>query len=176
MEEWKPVTNYEGIYEVSSQGRVKSLKQNASRRKRILKPCAKNGYLSVNLFKDGACKHAYIHRLVAEAFINNPDNLKEVNHKDCDKTNNSVSNLEWCSRKQNLEHSYKNGLKRTGENHGGHKLTQEQVDEIRSSSLSQKELAKKFKVRQCTISAILRNKLWKEVVPNVRSKVISTSN
>lgn len=158
------ICGYEGLYEIDSSGNVYSILQTNSRRKRILKQYhTKTGYLKVNLYDlNGKCKKKYVHRLVAEAFIPNPDNLPEVNHKDCDKTNNSVENLEWCNRKENLSHSYDNGLKRCGENHGMHKLTWEQVHEIRRKQLSQKELAKKFHVAQCTISAIQLNKLWKE--------------
>ena len=101
-EYWKPVVGYEGLYEVSNWGRVKSLKFG---KEKILKPSknkkTKHGYLQVALWKNGQYKRYYVHRLVAEAFIDNPNNYKEVNHKDENKTNNVVSNLEWCDRKYN---------------------------------------------------------------------------
>ena len=99
MENWKAISGYEGLYEVSDLGRVKSLKYG---KERILKP-GKNthGYLHVNIFKDGKKKMSLVHRLVAEAFIPNPNNLETVNHKDEVKTNNTVSNLEWMSIKDN---------------------------------------------------------------------------
>ena len=155
------VKGYEGLYEVGRNGNVYSSITTKTRRKGQLKPHIKNGYLAVNLFKDGKCKHHYIHRLVAVAFIENTQNFKEVNHKNCDKFDNSVDNLEWCTRKQNLEHSYTHGLKRQGEKHGGHKLTLEQVKDIRTKKLTQKEYAEKYNVKQCTISAIQCEKLWK---------------
>ena len=96
---WCPVKNYESLYEVSDQGRVKSLK---FCKERIMKPSRDTcGYLLVNLWKNGEKKPYRIHRLVAQTFIPNPDNLPEVNHKDEDKINNKVSNLEWCDRKYN---------------------------------------------------------------------------
>lgn len=158
------VKGYEGIYEVDQHGNVFSVIQTTSRRKKILIPHEKNGYLAVNLFKDGKCKHYYIHRLVAEAFIPNPNNYLEVNHIDCNKHNNSVENLEWCDRTQNLKHSYDKGLKRTGELHGMHKLKKDEVAEIRSliGVIPQCEIAKKFDVSQPTVSAIKCGRLWKE--------------
>ena len=105
MEEiWKDIKGYEGLYQVSNLGRVKSLKFG---KERILKPGRKKiGYLIVLLYdNNGICKWFRIHRLVAEAFIPNPNNLPEVNHKDEDKSNNRVSNLEWCTRQYNNEYS-----------------------------------------------------------------------
>ena len=96
MEEWKEVNNYEGLYWISNLGHVKNSKG------KILKPTVQvNGYYKVNLIKNKISKNHTIHRLVAEAFIPNPDKLPEVNHKDENKLNNSVHNLEWCSHKYN---------------------------------------------------------------------------
>ena len=98
-EVWCPIKGYEGLYEVSDKGMVRSLK---FWKERIMKPGSdKNGYLIVNLCKNGEKKMYLVHRLVALAFIPNPDNLPQVNHKDEDKENNSVHNLEWCSSKYN---------------------------------------------------------------------------
>ena len=96
---WKDIEGYEGLYQVSNFGRVRSLKNG---KVRILKPLTnKNGYLRVQLYKNNSLKTIFIHRLVAMAFIPNPNNLPMVNHKDEDKTNNIVSNLEWCDAKYN---------------------------------------------------------------------------
>lgn len=170
IEVWKPVVGYEGLYEVSDQGRIRSSKC-------VLKSHVKNGYLAVNLFKHSVLKHFYVHRVVAEAFIPNHHRLKEVNHIDCNRQNNSVQNLEWCDRKRNLQHSYDHGKKRTCELHGCHKLTTEQVLFIKShlDDISQSELAKMMGVKQCTISQIKLGRTWKGVMPNVQDKTFPTS-
>ena len=109
METWKSIAGYEGIYEVSDQGRVKSLKYG---KERILKPRKDScGYLQVNLCKDGQKKMSLVHRLVSEAFIPNPNNLETVNHKDEVKTNNVASNLEWMSRVDNKRYSANKSVK-----------------------------------------------------------------
>ena len=119
MEEWKSIPGYEGLYEVSSYGRVKSLEISYIRKNGIMDQKSEmilspknngTGYFTVCLYKNKIHKYYLIHRLVAEAFLPNPDNLPEVNHKDEDKSNNRVDNLEWCDRKYNL--NYKGVLKR----------------------------------------------------------------
>lgn len=162
----KFIPGYENLYAVDELGNVHSTISTKARRKGVLKPHIKNRYLAINLFKDGKCKHFYIHRLVAEAFIPNPNNLPEVNHKDCNKHNNKVENLEWCDRKHNLQHSYDKGLKRCGESHGCAKLTVENVKVIREmrGKTTTKELSKMFGVAQCTISAIQLHRIWKGVI------------
>ena len=103
---WRAVKGYEGLYAVSNTGQVKSL----FRYKKILKPnVMKRGYCTVELFKDGQSKRLLIHRLVAEAFIPNPDNLSQVNHIDENPMNNSADNLEWCTAKYNM--NYGDGAK-----------------------------------------------------------------
>lgn len=107
---WKCIKGYEGLYQVSNFGRVRSLgrwvkgKNGSIRfyRGRILKPGTNTfGYLFVNLFKNNKQKTITIHRLVAEAFIPNTDNLPMINHKDENKQNNNVNNLEWCTSSYN---------------------------------------------------------------------------
>ena len=102
---WKDKKDYEGHYQVSNLGRVKSIKFG---KEIILKQKINGGYYSVNLSKNGIVKTYFVHRLVAEAFIPNPNNYKEVNHKDEDKSNNIVTNLEWCDRKYNQNYGTKN--------------------------------------------------------------------
>ena len=104
MEIWKDIEGFEG-YQISNYGRVKSLGNDKTRKEKILKG-SKNGggYLYVHLWKDGKRTMKKVHRLVAEAFIENPQNLPEVNHKDECKTNNNVLNLEFCDRKYNINY------------------------------------------------------------------------
>ena len=97
MEElWKDVVGYEGLYQVSNLGRVKRIKT-----QHILSPAISYGYHRVNLSKKGKCKMFQVHRLVAFAFIPNPENYPCINHKDEVKNNNHVENLEWCTQKYN---------------------------------------------------------------------------
>ena len=109
MEHWRSIAGYDGLYEVSDLGRIKSLGNDKSRKEKTLKP-GKNqgGYLHVGLCKDCHTKRLLVHRLVAEAFIPNTQGLETVNHKDEDKTNNSVANLEWMSKKDNLNYGTHN--------------------------------------------------------------------
>ena len=100
VEQWKPVVGYEGLYEVSSHGNVYSM-----RTKKILRTYNQNGYLHVHLYKNGHRKNWAVHRLVANAFIPNPENLETVNHIDENKTNNHICNLEWMSREDNVQYS-----------------------------------------------------------------------
>lgn len=110
-EEWRPVSGYEGLYSVSNKGRVKSLSRTVSKSTSFRHETAdkimrssklRSGYLFVHLTKDGKTKMFPIHRLVAIAFIPNKENLPEVNHKDENKTNNYLENLEWCTKQYNM--------------------------------------------------------------------------
>lgn len=104
IEIWKPIKKYEGLYEISSLGRVKSLNYNHTGKSKILKPALRGGYLAVSLFKNNNLKTFPIHRLVAIAFIPNPNNFSQVNHKNEQKTQNYVTNLEWCTQKYNVNY------------------------------------------------------------------------
>lgn len=107
-EEWKPVKDYEGLYEVSNLGRVRSLNWCRTGTTKVLVPgCHSAGYKQIQLHKDGNMRTRCVHRLVAEAFIPNPAKLPQVNHKDLNKANNSVENLEWCTAKENSAHYYR---------------------------------------------------------------------
>ena len=122
MEEiWKDIPGYEGVYQVSNLGQVKSLQMWSSvqrrycQREKIMKQYqSTTGYFQINLKTEGTRKLGLVHRLVAQAFIPNPDNKPQVNHKDGNKRNNSVSNLEWVTNAENMDHARANGL------HEGH--------------------------------------------------------
>ena len=110
---WKDIKGYEGFYKVSNRGNVFSVERvYANGKKRdglILKPsCDRGGYLRVDICKNGVRKIESIHRLVAEAFIPNPNGLPQVNHIDEVKDNNNVENLEWCTREHNINHGKRN--------------------------------------------------------------------
>lgn len=97
---WKDVVGYEGIYKVSNKGELYSIK-----RKRKLNPSiSKNGYRQAKLYKNGKYKTRSVHRIVATAFLENPENYPVVNHVDEDKLKNNVENLQWCTQKHNVNH------------------------------------------------------------------------
>lgn len=99
---WKDIDGYEGLYQISDKRRIKSLDYRRTGEERVLKPRkTKDGYLHVGLCKEGKIKFYLIHRLIAQTFLENPEGLPEINHKDEDKTNNCAENLEWCSHQYN---------------------------------------------------------------------------
>lgn len=116
MEIWRDIKGYEGLYQVSNEGRVKSLERKTQHRGRLITIKERflkqshdtKGYLMAHLYKNGIDNTLKVHRLVAEAFIDNPDNLPEVNHKDECKTSNVVENLEWCDTKYNINYGTHN--------------------------------------------------------------------
>lgn len=118
---WKPIRGYEGSYEVSNLGNVRSLDRKYrgsnqfgssfifTKKGKLLKPKKrKDGYLSVALCNKQKAKHISIHRLVALTFLSNPNNYPVINHKDEDKTNNNVNNLEWCTQSYNINYGSRN--------------------------------------------------------------------
>lgn len=105
-EQWKDIQGYEGLYRISNYGDVYSLIRN----KVLNQMTTTYGYLQVNLHKDKKQKTIKVHRLVASAYIDNKDNKPEVNHIDTDRTNNTVSNLEWCTRQENTAHRVCNSI------------------------------------------------------------------
>ncbi|ADE87501.1 HNH endonuclease [Deep-sea thermophilic phage D6E] len=176
QEIWKPIKGYEGLYEVSNKGRVKSVGRIVHRKDgisyfkkgSILKPyeCT-GGYLFVGLLRDGERKLFSVHRLVAEAFLPNPENKTQVNHIDGNKKNNDVSNLEWVTEKENVNHAIKHGLlKNRGEDSPNSKLTKTDIENIRrmyaTKQYTQYQLAEIYGVGQSTIWKIVNNERWRD--------------
>lgn len=174
MEEiWKDIKGYEGLYQISNLGRVKSLKrivENNNRKyftkERILKPIQIGSYYGVQLSVHGKSKKFYLHRLVCSTFIENIENKKCVNHKDGNKHNNKLENLEWCTHSENNHHSFNTNLnKNYGENNYNTIYTDEQVLNIRrlykTGKYTQRELTKIYGMSAMTIHRIVKNKLRK---------------
>lgn len=103
---WKDISDYEGKYQISSFGRIKSLNYRGTGTEKIMTPgVTQGGYLKIKLRKNGSLKWFSVHRLVASIFITNPNNLPDVNHKDHNRQNNNADNLEWMTTKENTRYS-----------------------------------------------------------------------
>jgi hypothetical protein len=162
QEEWKDVVGYEEYFMVSTLGRVfskrtnKVLKQNLRKDRRVTVATRIGG-------RSGKVKCFKIHRLVAEAFIPNPDTKSTVNHKDGDPSNNCVSNLEWMTHSENVRHAVDTGLNgtKTGFDHSSTKLTRSQVEDIRlvykpkHREFGYRALSRKYGVTHTTIKRAL---------------------
>ena len=151
-EVWQPVRGYEGRYEVSDTGQVNGPR---GPRKLIFHT---NGYVRVGLCLHGTNKWFYIHRLVATHFIPNPNQCPQVNHKDGNKTNNVVSNLEWCTASENGNHAVRLfGLH--GEWKLNCKLTNEQVRSIRRDARLHREIAADYTISRSLVTQIKSGKM-----------------
>lgn len=153
---WKPISNT--TYQVSNFGRVKS-------KKKILSPWNDGvGYKKVSIHPEVL----KVHRLVASAFIDNPNNYRCVNHKDGDKSNNHVDNLEWCNHSQNRVHAIKTGLVKQGCDRSDSRLRLAQVISLRADyntgNYSHRELAAKYGIGKSAIQLLLTNKTYKNAV------------
>ena len=153
MEIWKDIKGYEGLYQVSNLGNIKSMERfcvhkygEMLRKERLLKKqIDKDGYETIFLRKNNKPKNMKVHRLVAEAFIEKHKGKNIVNHKDSVRNNNYYKNLEWCTHKENIIHSHSKGLSSNkGEKHPSSRLSENDILFIRKSNLNKKELAFKF--------------------------------
>jgi len=177
IEKWELVKGFEGFYEISNFGRVKSLDRIIKSKnqhgecftkikQKILSPGINNhGYCNVVLQNNGYKKTLTIHQLVAIAFIPNPENKPQVNHIDGDKTNNNDWNLEWSTNSENQLHSY-NVLK-TKPSNGNRKLLDSEISEIRNlyntNKCTRKELQEKYSMSKSTIHSIVNNISWANI-------------
>jgi len=166
---WKDINGYEGLYQISNLGRVKSLNKlkgkNTKTKEIIMNPSInKKGYKCIVLCKNSKQKHFRVHRLVAQSFIPNSENKKIVNHIDCNKINNHESNLEWVTHKENEIHAKANGLKPHGESHGRAKLTKQDIYKIKQlikNNFKLKSIAFLFEISITHVSRIKNNKSWR---------------
>jgi len=167
IEEWKDIVRYEGYYQVSNLGKVKSLGNEFSRKERLLKPSLQSkGYLTVVLQKNGIRNMVLVHRLVAEYFVSNPLNKPQVNHINGVKTDNNIENLEWVFHRENLDHAIKNNLTLKGEENRNSKLKDVDVVKIHSllqKGITTKELSESYNVSYSTIDGIRTNRYWKHL-------------
>ena len=176
---WGDIPGYEGSYQVSSKGRVRSLTRSYDTgrfgwKKAVRKGCMcktradKKGYIRVILCKNGIQANLKIHRLVAMTFISNPTSKPEINHKDRCKGHNCVENLEWVSAFENNHHMWANGGRTIarGSRSGASKLSEDDVISIRERLASGEignRLAEEYSVNKGLISAIKLRKIWKHV-------------
>ena len=167
-EKWNPVVGYEGWYDVSDWGRVRRMKATSNTFVgRIIKPYANNkGYKCVGLLNGVEQKTVTVHRLVMAAFVGPYPEGKQVNHKDGDKTNNRLDNLEYVTPSENILHAIDTGLiVSCGESGTNSKLTNEIVYEIRrmAGKEKQKTIGLRFNVSQSCINKIVNRKTWRNL-------------
>ena len=156
---WKDIKDYEGLYQISNYGNVKSLPKERRNRRGIYIQKEKllsltntsTGYKKVELVKDGKRKGFKVHRLVAQAFIPNPDEKPQVNHIDGDKTNNYVDNLEWATASENSIHAYNTGL-----NSNKKELNENEIVSMYMNGITKEDIAKQYGVSNAVIKRILK--------------------
>lgn len=168
-EEWKDIIEYEGFYQISNTGKIRSISRMVNsaihKNQRLIKgkelslnKTNGNGYRISALSKFHKVKNKYIHRLVAQHFLENENNYLEVNHIDGNKSNNHVSNLEWCDRLFNIKHAFDTGLSKVGEDHALAKLSNKEVVEVfnlaHDGKLPQTKIANIYGISQQTVSEI----------------------
>ncbi len=166
-EEWRDVVGYEGDYQISNYGRIKSFKNHKVIIMRFT--YTKDGYLEASFSKNGVKKRIGVHVVVAKAFIPNPDDKPQVNHEDTNSLNNCLWNLNWATNQENQQHAIKMGVKKVGCGFPGSKLTEEQVRFIRSHYIprhpefGQAALSRKLGICKSCIADIINHKSYKDV-------------
>lgn len=175
---WKPVKGFESYYEVSNKGKVRTVERYIEltthkylKKQKILTQFEDGrGYMHVKLYDGkGKSKSLTVHRIVGLTFLDNLNNLSEINHIDYNKLNNCVSNLEWMTRGDNIKHSYLNRDPKTykGSGNKNAKLTEDDVLNIRKEykeiKTTYKNLANKYNVGITLVGYIINNKIWRHV-------------
>lgn len=173
LEIWEDIPNYQNFYQANPCGLIKSLPKSLRVKNgfRVTKELIiantnnGNGYLVCSLSKNTKRKSILLHRIIAMTFIPNPNNLPEVNHKDGNKNNNHVDNLEWCARQENIDHSWDKKLTNCiGEKHHNSKLNNQKVKEIRDKyslgNYSYSKLAKEYETGLFNIRNIVKRHTW----------------
>ena len=172
IEQWRDIPGYDGIYQASSFGRIKSISRSVPTKKgtqfvkeRILKHSINKGYARISLSYKNIVYRKAVHFFVASCFLPNPESKKYINHKDGDKLNNKVDNLEWCTSSENEQHSYKS----LGKINSHRKLSEHDLIYIKANAVKAKrymgggniaEIAKMFSVHKKTIHNVLNNKYY----------------
>lgn len=174
----KDIKGYEGLYAATEEGKIWAYRKKTSDGRTVKERFLKtwligHGYETVMLYKDGVSAKFLVHRLVAQTFIPNPDNLREVNHLDANKLNNRADNLEWVSSKENKRHAIALGLYENlgrntpkGSKHPSSKLTETQVREIKkriSNGEFKRALGREYGVSDTLIRYICRGSTWKHI-------------
>lgn len=177
---WEDIPDYEGLYQASTSGRIRSIDRIVKRKDHlmlikgvILKPAkdGRRGDFRVSLSKNNKTKSFLVSRLVAATFVNNTENKPDINHIDGNFRNNKPENLEWCTKSENLKHSFAIGLRtNNGESNPAAKLTNKEVKKIKrrffrniSKKLNVEKIAKEFNVSAQTIYKIKSGKNWNKI-------------
>lgn len=172
-EDWKDIQGYEDSFMISSDGVVVNKITGKTLNGYISKLRGLPGYRKVDLWVQKKRKCIPVHRILAIAFIPNPNNYSCVNHKDGNKLNNSLENLEWCSPGQNLQHAYDIGLRKSGEELKLSKLKNSDIPEIRqllASGMTHRAIAKLYGVSSNVITKINTNRLYKRTLPAIHKQ------
>lgn len=167
MEIWKTIQDYGGLYQVSNTGKVRDLKNH-------IKSVYKNnkGYTCLSLYYNGKTYHPTVHRLVAKVFIPNPSNYKQVNHKDCNKENNSAENLEWCNQRYNYDEGMKTFQYSKNEEHYFAKLKNSDISiiyELYKLGFTRATVAKIFSINPSSLEAIEKGISYRELGYNFKA-------
>lgn len=171
---WKPIKNYEDYYLVSDTGKVKSIHTyNKSKPHILAGHLGKRGYWVVDFSVKQKRKNLKIHRLVAEMFVPNPQHKPQVNHKDGNKLNNHVGNLEWVTQAENSVHAKENGLLKPYNHKRASKLTPKIAINIYQASGSHRQIAKKYKVGTSTVTHIKLGSRWGTYTKEYKDKLAS---